>query len=79
MKCNIVKLIYLLLFGVSGAARDGSESKVNLLQFKELRGVACGVLAAWAVTAASPVIAANQVKSAHSTQLHDQHLFIFHT
>lgn len=44
------------------AARDGSESVENLSQFKELRNVACGILAVWAVTAASPVIAANQVR-----------------
>lgn len=30
-------------------------------QFKELRNVACGILAVWAVTAVSPVIAASQV------------------
>ncbi|XP_059435328.1 thylakoid lumenal 17.4 kDa protein, chloroplastic [Corylus avellana] len=47
-------------FRISCSARDGSESKGSLLQFKELRGAACGVLAVWAVTAASPVIAANQ-------------------
>lgn len=45
------------------AKRDGSESVENLSQFKELRNVACGILAVWAVTAASPVIAANQVKT----------------
>ncbi|KAG6650452.1 hypothetical protein I3843_06G039800 [Carya illinoinensis] len=41
-------------------ARDGSESKGGLFQFKELKSVACGILAVWAVTAASPVIAAGQ-------------------
>ncbi|EEF36120.1 thylakoid lumenal 17.4 kDa protein, chloroplastic [Ricinus communis] len=39
----------------SGSA-DGSKSK----PFKELQSVACGLLAAWAVTSASPVIAASQ-------------------
>jgi hypothetical protein len=45
-----------------GAARDGSESKGSLFHFKEIKSVACGILAVWAVTAASPVIAANQVQ-----------------
>lgn len=53
----------LLVFGVPAAARDGSESKGSLFQFKELKSVACGILAVWAVTAASPVIAAGQVDS----------------
>ena len=35
------------------------QPKENVSRFKELRSVACGVLAAWAVTAASPVIGAN--------------------
>lgn len=39
---------------------DGFKSVDSFSQFKELRSVACGVLAVWAVTAASPVIAANQ-------------------
>ncbi|CAK9151581.1 unnamed protein product [Ilex paraguariensis] len=42
------------------ATRDGSTPKEGYSQFKELRNVACGILAAWAVTAASPVGAANQ-------------------
>ncbi|XP_047967584.1 thylakoid lumenal 17.4 kDa protein, chloroplastic [Salvia hispanica] len=37
-------------------ATDSSKSS----NFKELRNVACGVLAVWAVTAVSPVIAAGQ-------------------
>ncbi|KAG6752659.1 hypothetical protein POTOM_042685 [Populus tomentosa] len=42
-------------------SRDGSKSRENLFQFKkEINYVACGILAAWAVTAASPVIAAAQ-------------------
>ncbi|CAI9775078.1 unnamed protein product [Fraxinus pennsylvanica] len=41
---------------------NGFKSVESSTQFKELRNVACGVLAVWAVTAASPVIAANQVK-----------------
>lgn len=53
----------LLVFGAPAVARDGSESKGGLFQFKELKSVACGILAVWAVTAASPVIAAGQVGS----------------
>ncbi|KAJ6887832.1 thylakoid lumenal 17.4 kDa protein [Populus alba x Populus x berolinensis] len=42
-------------------SRDGSKSRESLFQFKkEISYVACGILAAWAVTAASPVIAAAQ-------------------
>ncbi|BBG98403.1 Tetratricopeptide repeat-like superfamily protein [Prunus dulcis] len=39
---------------------DGHELKENLSQLKQLKNVACGILAVWAVTAASPVIAAGQ-------------------
>ncbi|KAL2542283.1 Thylakoid lumenal 17.4 kDa protein [Abeliophyllum distichum] len=39
---------------------DGYKPVESFAQFKELRSVACGVLAVWAVTAASPVIASNQ-------------------
>lgn len=42
------------------ATSDGSSAKESWSQVKELRNVACGVLAVWAVTAASPVVAANQ-------------------
>ncbi|KAJ4726697.1 thylakoid lumenal 17.4 kDa protein, chloroplastic [Melia azedarach] len=41
------------------ARRDCSEPKQSFSHLTELKGVACGILAAWAVTAASPVIAAN--------------------
>ncbi|KAG6425642.1 hypothetical protein SASPL_116087 [Salvia splendens] len=41
-------------------ATGSSKSEENLSNFKELRNVACGVLAVWAVTAVSPVIAAGQ-------------------
>ncbi|KAL6291693.1 hypothetical protein ACE6H2_009203 [Prunus campanulata] len=41
-------------------SRDGHELKENLSQLKQLKNVACGILAVWAVTAASPVIAAGQ-------------------
>ncbi|KAK7838905.1 thylakoid lumenal 17.4 kda protein [Quercus suber] len=44
----------------AGPARDGSESKRSLFHFKEIKNVACGILAVWALTATSPVIAANQ-------------------
>ncbi|XP_073314478.1 thylakoid lumenal 17.4 kDa protein, chloroplastic [Primulina huaijiensis] len=39
---------------------DGSKSVESLSQFKEFRNVACGMLAVWAITAVSPVIAAGQ-------------------
>lgn len=45
------------------ARRNSSEPKESFSHLKELKGVACGFLAAWAVTAASPVIAANQVSA----------------
>lgn len=48
-----------------GAARDGSESKRSLFNFKEIKNVACGILAVWALNATSPVIAANQVQITH--------------
>lgn len=53
----------LLMFCVPAAATDGSESKGSFFQCNELKSVACGILAAWAVTAALPGIAANQVNS----------------
>ncbi|KAK4489753.1 hypothetical protein RD792_000390 [Penstemon davidsonii] len=39
---------------------DDSKYVENLSPFKEIKNVACGILAVWAVTAVSPVIAANQ-------------------
>ncbi|KAK9914535.1 hypothetical protein M0R45_038309 [Rubus argutus] len=42
------------------ASRDGPELEGKLPHLKQLKNVACGVLAVWAVTTASPVIAANQ-------------------
>ncbi|XP_011044739.1 PREDICTED: thylakoid lumenal 17.4 kDa protein, chloroplastic-like [Populus euphratica] len=49
--------------------RDGTKSRESLFQFsKEINSVACGILAAWAVTAASPVIAANQRPPPLSTE-----------
>ncbi|KAK3404054.1 thylakoid lumenal 17.4 kDa protein, chloroplastic isoform X2 [Eucalyptus grandis] len=42
------------------ASKEGWEIKESTCCVKELRNVACGVLAVWAVTAASPVIAASQ-------------------
>ena len=51
---------------VMAGSGDGSKSRESLFQFKkEINYVACGILAAWAVTAASPVIAAAQVGRAH--------------
>ncbi|KAL3650573.1 Thylakoid lumenal 17.4 kDa protein, chloroplastic [Castilleja foliolosa] len=43
------------------SSRDSTNKSVeSLSQFKELRNVACGFLAVWAVSSVSPVIAANQ-------------------
>ncbi|PKI76401.1 hypothetical protein CRG98_003196 [Punica granatum] len=39
---------------------EGYGIRENECRFKEFRSFACGVLAVWAVTAASPVIAAGQ-------------------
>lgn len=52
-----------LRFSVWAASRRDDDPKQvqpkeNASQFKELRSVACGVLAVWAVSAASPVIGA---------------------
>ncbi|XP_054796619.1 thylakoid lumenal 17.4 kDa protein, chloroplastic [Prosopis cineraria] len=46
----------------SGGSDDVSETKEGLLAFNNIKGVTCGVLAAWTVTtaAAFPVIAASQ-------------------
>ncbi|KAI9156634.1 hypothetical protein LWI28_009891 [Acer negundo] len=41
-----------------GFGREFPESKEKFSHLKELKGVACGILAALAVTAASPVVAA---------------------
>ncbi|KAK3404053.1 thylakoid lumenal 17.4 kDa protein, chloroplastic isoform X1 [Eucalyptus grandis] len=46
--------------GQRSASKEGWEIKESTCCVKELRNVACGVLAVWAVTAASPVIAASQ-------------------
>ncbi|XP_075647338.1 thylakoid lumenal 17.4 kDa protein, chloroplastic [Castanea sativa] len=45
---------------ITCSARDGSESKRSLFHLKDIKNVACGILAVWALTATSPVIAANQ-------------------
>ncbi|KAI3410546.1 uncharacterized protein J3R85_018749 [Psidium guajava] len=42
------------------ASKEGCEIKESTCGFKKLRNVACGVLAAWAVTGASSVIAASE-------------------
>ncbi|XP_030467156.1 thylakoid lumenal 17.4 kDa protein, chloroplastic isoform X1 [Syzygium oleosum] len=46
--------------GQRSASNDGREIRESACCFKELRNVACGALAVWAVAAASPVIAAGQ-------------------
>lgn len=46
---------------VGEAELDGSENKARLFSFNTIKGVACGILAAYTVTSASfPVIAATQ-------------------
>ncbi|CAK9318165.1 unnamed protein product [Citrullus colocynthis] len=42
------------------ATRDGAEPRENLSTCKHINTVACGLLAVWALTNTSPVIAANQ-------------------
>ncbi|KAF3432789.1 hypothetical protein FNV43_RR23891 [Rhamnella rubrinervis] len=42
------------------ASTNGPELKENLSHMLQLKNVACGILAVWTVTTASPVIAANQ-------------------
>ncbi|KAJ0970076.1 hypothetical protein J5N97_022953 [Dioscorea zingiberensis] len=39
---------------------EGTSARECVSSFKGMKSVACGLLAAWAVTAASPVVAANQ-------------------
>lgn len=42
-------------------AKEGSGSGESESLLKEMGSIACGVLAVWALTATSPVIAAGQV------------------
>ncbi|KAE9451775.1 hypothetical protein C3L33_16343, partial [Rhododendron williamsianum] len=44
------------------ASREGEKTEESSATWREMRNVACGILAAWAVTTVSPVIAANQVR-----------------
>lgn len=44
----------------------GSETPKSISHGTQLKGVACGILAAWAVTTASPVVAANLVRNISS-------------
>jgi hypothetical protein len=47
---------------VGEAELDGSDNKAKLLNFNRIKGVACGILAAYTLTSASfPVTAATQV------------------
>ncbi|PON72024.1 Pentapeptide repeat [Parasponia andersonii] len=41
-------------------AQDGVELEENLSHVKQLKNVACGILAVWAVSTASPVVGASQ-------------------
>lgn len=50
---------------ITCSAKRDQVDFVSSTPLKELQTVACGLLAAWAVTAASPVIAASQVKDHH--------------
>ena len=59
----IVLINDLCLLFLSAASWDSPELKASSSQLKELKNVAFGILAVCAVTAASPVIAASQVKS----------------
>ena len=70
--CSIMVYLYdfqfielitdLCLLFLSAATWDCPELKASTSCFKELKTVACGILAVCAITAASPAIAANQVK-----------------
>lgn len=46
---------------LEAASKDCSNSEESSTQFKQLRNVACGFLAVWALSSVSPVIAAGQV------------------
>ncbi|KAJ9552996.1 hypothetical protein OSB04_017041 [Centaurea solstitialis] len=54
---NTNKLLFLVAANTNNSV---STPKEKPSQFKELRNVACGFLAVWALTTTSPVIAANQ-------------------
>lgn len=68
MACNFAVFMKLIndlfyIFDVIEAAQKCvSKSEESSSPFKELRTVACGLLAVCAVATASPVIAASQVK-----------------
>lgn len=47
---------------IVAVGKDGCKWRESGFQMKELKSVACGILAAVVVTAASPVVAANQVR-----------------
>lgn len=59
--CKLIEAIYACV--IWEVSRDGPELKENnnMSPTKQLKNVACGILAVWAVTTASPVVAANQV------------------
>lgn len=50
-------------FDFHAAIKERSSCMEHCSSFKGMRNVACGLLAAWAVTTASPVVAANQVRN----------------
>lgn len=57
------------------ATRDGAEPRENLSTCKHISTVACGLLAVWALTNTSPVIAANQVNIIFCSSLYHRETF----
>lgn len=53
--------MFVILGNWEEASTNGPELKESLPHMKQLKRVACGILAVWTVTTASPVIAANPV------------------
>lgn len=49
----------------TAATGEGAQPKESLSPCKRIGTVACGLLAVWALTNTSPVIAANQVIARH--------------
>lgn len=69
--CKITKTFKFVcsVVVVGEAELDGTENKPRLLSLNKIKGVACGILAAYAVTSASfPVTAATQVQTSNSPE-----------
>lgn len=60
--------IFLLWLDID--TREGFKLQRSLSPLKELKSVACGILAVWAISEVSPVIAANQVKKCSHLLFH---------